>query len=104
MGELDKVNGGYGSLFSLTSTSTKAPEAFFDALAAAKLEWAVQYGVDEALVRVSVRTGDRKDICNVAETALSVTESSFPILRERSHKPESSWTLQPPFVMFVRTG
>ncbi|KAL4076946.1 pyridoxal phosphate-dependent transferase [Scleroderma yunnanense] len=95
-GELDKENGGYGGVFSLTFTSMKASEAFFDALAVAKstsfgmsftmslpytmlvyysdLEWASQYGADATLVRVSVGTEDKEDLLKIIETALTAAE------------------------------
>ncbi|KAL4063863.1 pyridoxal phosphate-dependent transferase [Scleroderma yunnanense] len=97
-GELDKENGGYGGLLSLSFTSMKASDAFFNALAVAKgpgigtaftlscrytilchsleLEWAAQYGVDATLVRMSMGTEDREVLRKAVETALRAAESA----------------------------
>lgn len=95
-GEPDTEHGGYGALFSLTFTSMRASEAFFDALKVTKgpgvgmmftsscpytilchslqLEWAAQYWVDATLVRVSVGTENREVLRKAIETALKATE------------------------------
>ncbi|KAL4072478.1 pyridoxal phosphate-dependent transferase [Scleroderma yunnanense] len=97
-GELDTENGGYGGLFSLTFTSMKASETFYNTLEVAKgptlgttftlccpytllghyweLDWAASYGVDEGLVRVSIGTEDRAELFRAVEVALRAAESA----------------------------
>ncbi|KAI6020026.1 pyridoxal phosphate-dependent transferase [Pisolithus orientalis] len=96
--ELDRENGGYGGLFSLTFTSLKASRAFHDALEVAKgpsygttftlvcpytllghyseLEFAAEYGVEEGLVRVGIGTEDREALLRAVDNALRVAESA----------------------------
>jgi cystathionine gamma-synthase len=89
--------GGYGGLFSLTFTSDKASEAFFDTLSCAKgpslgtsftlacpytilahyyeLDWAAEYGVESGLIRVSVGQEDYVTLKEGFEAALAAAEA-----------------------------
>ncbi|KAH9018724.1 PLP-dependent transferase [Lactarius pseudohatsudake] len=90
--------GGFGGLFSLTFASLRAAEAFFDALACAKgpshgtiftlacpytiiahygeLDWAAEYGVPTALVRVSVGLEDPGWLHDVFASAVRAAEGA----------------------------
>lgn len=92
----EKFAGGFGGLFSITFTSLRASRAFFDALPCVKgpslgtnftlacpytilahfaeLEWARGFGVEEALVRVSVGMEEREGVLSGFERALEVAE------------------------------
>jgi cystathionine gamma-synthase len=94
------TDGGFGGLFSLTFTSASASQAFFDALNCHKgpslgtnftlacpytilahyteLEWAAQYGVEGALVRVSVGMEETAMLLEIFEKALMAAETSTP--------------------------
>lgn len=89
--------GGYGGLFSLTFTSDKASEAFFDKMSCAKgpslgtaftlacpytilahyyeLEWAAGYGVEAGLIRVSVGEEDFEGLKEGFVKALAAAEA-----------------------------
>jgi cystathionine gamma-synthase len=90
--------GGYGGLFSLTFTSAKASEAFFDNLQCAKgpslgtaftlacpytilahyfeLDWAEGYGVEANLVRVSVGEEDIETLKEWFGAAVDAAEAA----------------------------
>jgi cystathionine gamma-synthase len=90
--------GGFGGLFSLTFTSDTASHAFFDALPCYKgpslgtnftlaspytilahfteLDWAVKYGVEPGLVRISVGMEDTEVLLEWFETALKAAETA----------------------------
>ncbi|KAI9632491.1 putative cystathionine gamma-synthase [Dioszegia hungarica] len=90
--------GGYGGLFSLTFTSAKASEAFFDNLQCAKgpslgtaftlacpytilahyfeLDWAAGYGVEANLVRVSVGEEDIETLKEWFGAAVDAAEAA----------------------------
>lgn len=94
----DGKSGGYGGLFSLTFTSGKASEAFFDSLPCykgpslgtnftlacpftilahfAELDWAAQYGVEEGLVRISVGMEDIDELLVSFGKALKAAEAT----------------------------
>ncbi|KAH7099759.1 PLP-dependent transferase [Auriculariales sp. MPI-PUGE-AT-0066] len=87
---------GYGGLMSLTFHTERAAHAFYDALGCCKgpslgteftlacpytilghwkeLEWAARYGVEEAIVRISVGCEDEDVIMGWIETALRAAE------------------------------
>jgi cystathionine gamma-synthase len=91
-------DGGFGGLFSLTFTSMRAAQAFFDALPChkgpslgtnftlacpytilahfAELPWASEYGVEEGLVRVSVGLEDQATLLRGFEFALKAAEAA----------------------------
>ncbi|KAF8477322.1 cystathionine gamma-synthase [Kalaharituber pfeilii] len=91
-----RPKGGYGALFSATFHSVEDAMKFFDTLETAKgpslgtnftlsspytllahyteLDWAAQYGVDTALVRVSVGLEDTAQLVNVFKEALKAIE------------------------------
>jgi cystathionine gamma-synthase len=90
--------GGYGGLFSVTFTSPKASEAFFDTLSCAKgpslgtsftlacpytilahyfeLDWAAGYGVEAGLIRVSVGEEDPEVVKQCFEKAVEAAEAA----------------------------
>lgn len=91
--------GGYGGLFSLTFTSMKASEAFFDALDCAKgpslgtsftlacpyvilahyfeLDWVQSFGVEPGLVRVSMGEEDVSVVREWFEKAVKAAEATL---------------------------
>lgn len=93
----NKQDGGYGGLFSLTFTSIEASRAFFDNLAVfkgpslgtnftlacpytvlahyAEMDWALQFGVEEGLVRVSVGLEDTEELLGKFGAALVAAEA-----------------------------
>ena len=93
--------GGFGGLFSLTFTSDTVSHAFFDALPCYKgpslgtnftlaspytilahfveLDWAMQYGVEAGLVRVSVGMEDTKVLLEWFEIALKAAETAVDV-------------------------
>lgn len=94
----DGKTGGFGGLFSLTFTSDAASKAFFDALPCHKgpslgtnftlacpytilahyteLDWAVQYGVESGLVRISVGMEEAATLLRSFEVALEAAEAA----------------------------
>ncbi|TRM63617.1 pyridoxal phosphate-dependent transferase [Schizophyllum amplum] len=90
--------GGYGGLFTLTFTTMKAAQAFYDTLACfkgpslgtnftlaspyailahyAELEWAARYGVEASLVRISVGLEERDKLLGNFATALEAAEKA----------------------------
>jgi cystathionine gamma-synthase len=91
-------DGGYGGLFSLTFTSMAASRAFFDMLPAfkgpslgtnftlacpytvlahyAEMDWSLQFGVEEGLVRVSVGLEDTGLLLENFRIALEAAEAA----------------------------
>ncbi|KAG6852478.1 hypothetical protein C0991_011633 [Blastosporella zonata] len=92
------AEGGYGGLFSLTFTSTAASRAFFDALPCykgpslgtnftlacpytilahfAEMDWAVKYGVEEGLVRITVGMEETQLLLRWFDIALKAAEGA----------------------------
>lgn len=90
--------GGYGGLFSLTFSSLKASQTFFDTLECSKgpslgtnftlacpytilahyleLDWAAKYGVEAGLVRVSVGMESRDELLAMFATALATAQAT----------------------------
>lgn len=93
-----REGGGYGGLFSIIFTSTKASTAFYDELKCAKgpslgtnftlaspyailahyteLEWAAQFGVDSALVRVSTGLEETEELKTMFNKALEAARNA----------------------------
>ena len=94
----DRIDGGFGGLFSVTFTTAAASTAFFDALSCYKgpslgtnftlacpytilahygeLEWAAEYGVEETLVRVSIGMEEQETLLRCLGGALKAAQGT----------------------------